>query len=115
VTTADDTRAKLISRSDVVPVEALPGIKRRTLCWGAHTLVAEFEIAAGAVIPEHSHPHEQSGYVVKGRLIFSSGGVSKELRAGDGYSFPGGVAHSVTALEDSIAVDVFSPVREEYK
>jgi len=111
----DDAQVKLVHRADITPVDALPGIRRRTLCYGARTLVAEFEIAKGAVIPEHSHPHEQCGYVVRGRLVFASGGTSKELRAGDGYCFPGGVAHSVTALEDSVAVDVFSPVREEYK
>jgi quercetin dioxygenase-like cupin family protein len=115
VSAAEKAQAKLIRRADISPVDTLPGIRRRTLCWGAEMLVAEFEIAAGAVIPEHSHPHEQAGYVVKGKLVFTSGGTSQELRAGDGYCFPGGMAHSVAALEDSVAVDVFSPVREEYK
>ena len=103
-------------RSDTRPqVEALPGIKRRTICWGERTLVAEFVITAGAVIPDHSHPHEQAGYIAKGRLLFRSGEQSAELSAGDGYCVPGGLVHSVVALEDSVAVDIFSPVREEYK
>ncbi len=112
---AEEPQVKLVHSADVTPVDQLPGIKRRTLCFGAKMLVAEFEIAKGAVIPDHSHPHEQCGYVAKGRLVFASGEMSKELRAGDGYCFPGGVVHSVIALEDSVAVDIFSPVREEYK
>ncbi len=112
---AERSQAKLVYNGEVTPVNQMPGIKRRTLCSGDKTLIAEFELAAGSVIPEHSHPHEQCGYVAKGRLIFASGETSKELRPGDGYCFPGGVPHSVTAIEDSIAVDIFSPVREEYK
>jgi quercetin dioxygenase-like cupin family protein len=41
-------------------------------------------------------------------------GETRELRAGDSYLVPGGASHAVTALEDSVCVDCFSPVREEY-
>jgi len=65
-------------------------------------------------VPAHSHPHEQIGYVASGRVRFDIDGDVRELSAGDGYLIPGGRTHAVTALEASVCVDVFSPVREEY-
>ena len=37
-----------------------------------------------------------------------------EVEPGDSWCLPGGVEHSVVALEDSVVVEVFSPVREDY-
>lgn len=92
------------------------GVVRRTLGWGERMLLAEVSLAKGCVIPPHSHPHEQVGYVARGRLQLVVGASAPVvLEPGDGYTIPGGVSHSVTALEDAVAVDVFSPVREEYK
>ena len=109
------TEPMLTRSADVTPVPALPGISRRTLSWGERTLLAEFTMAKGSAIPPHSHPHEQTGYVARGRLDFTVGSARAVLEAGDAYSIPGGTVHAVIALEDSVAVDVFSPVREEYK
>ncbi|MBI2942284.1 MAG: cupin domain-containing protein [Chloroflexi bacterium] len=78
-------------------------------------LAAEITMAKGSTVPDHSHPHEQVGYVARGRLEFTLAGQRIVLSAGDGYAIPGDAPHSVLALEDSIALDVFSPVREEYK
>lgn len=100
--------------SEATPVEMLPGVVRRTLSCGDHMLLCEITLAKGAVVPEHDHPHEQTGYVVRGRLIFRIADEEREVVAGDGYVIPGNVSHAVTALEESIAIDIFSPVREEY-
>ena len=91
------------------------GISRRTLACGDRMLLAEITLQRGSVVPDHLHPHEQIGYVSRGRLEFNIGEISAILEAGDGYTIPADVRHSVVALEDSIAVDVFSPVREEYR
>ena len=80
-------------------VPALAGIVRKTMGVGAHTLLAEFKLAKGAVIPAHSHPQEQTGYLVSGHLRFTIARVE----------------HGVTVLEDSVAVEVFSPVRDDYR
>jgi len=96
-------------------VEMAPGIVRRTLGWGDRMLVAEVSLAKGSIVQPHAHPHEQVGYVAQGRLQFTIGEATAVLERGDGYAIPGGVSHSVVALADSIAVDVFSPVRQEYK
>jgi quercetin dioxygenase-like cupin family protein len=96
-------------------VPALAGIARKTMGVGAHTLLAEFKLAKSAVIPAHSHPQEQTGYLVSGHLRFMIAGVEHVVHAGDSWTIPGGVEHGVTVLEDSVAVEVFSPVRDDYR
>jgi quercetin dioxygenase-like cupin family protein len=100
--------------SDAVPVEMLPGVVRRTLCSADRMTLAEFTLDKDAVVPLHTHEHEQAGYVVRGRVLFEIGGETRELRAGDGYLAGSNVPHAVTALEPSVAIDIFSPPRTEY-
>jgi len=96
------------------PIEMLPGVVRRTLVSGdGHTLV-RFELEAGGEVPEHTHPHEQAGTVIEGRVRFRIGDREAEVTVGDSYMIPGGVPHSAVALERSVLVEVFAPVREEY-
>ncbi|HWQ29020.1 MAG TPA: cupin domain-containing protein [Dehalococcoidia bacterium] len=102
------------ARDDARAVEMFPGVTRRTLNSGERTTLAEIVLAAGAVVPEHSHPHEQVGYVVRGRVRVRIGDQTRDLGAGDSYLAPGGVPHVVEALEDAVCVDIFSPVREEF-
>jgi quercetin dioxygenase-like cupin family protein len=66
------------------------------------------------VIPEHRHPQEQTGYLVSGRLEFSIDGAKLVAEPGSSWSLPADLPHSASALEDSIVVEVFSPVREDY-
>ena len=102
------------ANADASVVVPTPGVERRTLVWGERMLFAEFRIARGAGVPPHSHPHEQVGYVASGRMEFTIGEQVRVLGPGDAYLMPGGVVHSTRALEDSVVIDVFSPVREEY-
>lgn len=92
----------------------LEGIQIKTLCYGESTLMTEFLLQKDAVLPEHSHPYEQTGYLVKGRLRLYIGGDSKELVPGDSWSIAKNVLHKAEVLEDSVAIEVFSPVREDY-
>lgn len=93
---------------------ALPGIERKTLVHGHKTLMTEFRMAQGSVLPLHAHPHEQTGYLIKGRIVLSIGNETREAQAGDSWCVPGGVEHGAEILEDSIAIEVFSPLREDY-
>jgi quercetin dioxygenase-like cupin family protein len=91
-----------------------PGVELRTLCFGKATMLTEFRLAAGHELPTHSHPHEQTGYLVSGRIRLRIGPESHEVAPGDGWCIPGGIEHGATILEDSVAVEVFSPLREEF-
>jgi len=105
----------LTHRSDAVPVEMLPGVIRRTLSTSEGLMLIEVALEKGAVVPSHSHPHEQVGYLISGRVLFELGDERRELAAGDSWLVPPNVPHQVTALERSLAIDVFSPPREEYR
>jgi len=108
------TSRTFVSSGEVEPVIQMSSVERRTLVWGDDMLLAEMTIPKGTRAPRHSHVHEQVGYLVKGRLEFIVGDERAVLEAGAGYRVPSNVPHEVHALEDSVALDIFSPVREEY-
>ena len=105
----------LVHRSSAAPVEMLPGVVRRTLTEGERMMLIEVTLEQGAVVPLHTHPHEQIGYLASGRLLWELGDERRELAAGDSWLVPSNVPHQVTALEPSVAIDVFSPPRGEYR
>jgi quercetin dioxygenase-like cupin family protein len=94
--------------------EVLPGIRLKTRVFGRNSLLAEFRLEAGSVLPRHAHPHEQTGYLARGRIRLTIGGESRDVRAGGAWSIPGDTEHGAVAIEDSVAVEIFSPVREDY-
>jgi quercetin dioxygenase-like cupin family protein len=103
------------SFKDRQPVEMLPGITRQMLSVGEQAMTVYINVEKGREVPMHTHPHEQIGYLQSGRCRFRIGDEERVLEALDGYSIPGNVPHGVTALEDCVFVDVFSPPREEYR
>lgn len=98
--------------TDYLP--ALPGITRKTLVHGEKTLMTEFRLERGSTLPRHAHPHEQTGYLVSGRMRLTIGAEERELLPGDSWCIPGGVEHGAEVLADSVAIEVFAPVREDY-
>ena len=101
-------------RSNTGYLPALDGIERKTLACGALTLMTEFRLRKGSRLPRHAHPHEQTGYLISGSLRVRIGAEEFEARPGDSWSIPGGVEHSADILADSVAIEVFSPVRDDY-
>jgi quercetin dioxygenase-like cupin family protein len=101
-------------RAEASTVEPISGLLRRTLVWGERMLFVEFTVPKGAGVPRHDHPHEQVGYIVSGRMELTIGDDVRELGPGDAYLMPSNVPHHTRALEDTVVVDVFSPVREDY-
>lgn len=91
------------------------GVHRRTMASGERVMVVEFFLERGAVIPEHSHMHEQAGYVMRGSITFIINGQTHKLYEGDSYAIPGDIPHGAQVEEDCILVEVFSPPREEYR
>ena len=105
----------LIDHDSVTPVEMFPGVVRRTITDGERLMLIEGTMDEGAVVPLHTHPHEQTGYLVSGRFLFELGDEKRELGPGDCWLVPSNVPHNVTALEDSVFNDIISPPREEYR
>jgi len=100
--------------SDEGYAAAAPGIAMKTLCHGDRTLLTEFRLAAGATLPRHAHEHEQTGYLVAGRLLLAIGDERRDVGPGDAWCIPGGVEHGAEVVDDALAVEVFSPVRRDY-
>ena len=95
-------------------VHASAGVERKTLVYGTRTLMTEFRMQGPRILSAHAHPHEQIGYLVTGRLYMSIGGEVYDVQPGDSWCIPGDVEHQVEVVEDSVVIEVFSPVREEY-
>jgi quercetin dioxygenase-like cupin family protein len=97
-----------------IPAEVLnEGLTRQAVHTDMMT-VARLALRKGAVVPRHSHPNEQISTIESGRLrfIFDDGVI--EASTGESVEIPGNVAHAVHALEDSVALDLFAPRREDW-
>ncbi len=92
-----------------------PGVCIQT-CATERMMLSVVDLEPGAVVAEHSHPHEQVGMLLAGRAIFYIGDEQKTLQAGDLYRIPGHTKHRVVALDQPVrALDIFHPVREDYR
>ena len=94
--------------------EPVEGIEMKTLVYGDKTLLVRFKMTKGALLPSHTHPHEQIGYLVSGRINLYIGSECHNAVPGDSWCIESGAEHRAEVLEDSVAIEVFSPVREEY-
>ncbi len=101
-------------QSDAGYRELVDGVEMKTLAYGEKTLLAKFHLRKGAVIPVHQHIYEQTGFMVSGQMRFTIDGETLECGPGDTWCIHGDVPHGVDVLADSVVVEVFSPVREDY-
>jgi quercetin dioxygenase-like cupin family protein len=92
----------------------LPGVKIKTLVYGDKTLFSEFRMEKGSQLPAHLHPSEQTGYLIAGRIRLTIGDEKFEVEPGDSWCVLSNVEHRAEILADSVAIEVFSPVREDY-
>ena len=90
-----------------------PLLGRKTI-HGQNLTIARIRLRKGAVVPVHSHPNEQISMLESGAVRFRIAGEGRVLRAGDVLLIPPDAPHMVEALEDSVAVDLFSPRREDW-
>jgi len=104
-----------VSLADRDPTEAVDGVDLAVLAGGDEMNVQHFEIEPGATVPAHSHPHEQTGFLVEGTLTFVlEDGEEVVVEPDDSYAIPGGETHAAENRGDETVrgVDVFSPPRE---
>jgi quercetin dioxygenase-like cupin family protein len=104
-----------ITPRDQGQVEMLAGVHRRTMGTTDEVMLCEFFLERDSMVPEHSHMNDQVGYVIYGKLEMTIGGVVQVCNPGDSYAIPGGVLHSARALVDTVAIDAFSPPRNDYR
>ena len=107
-------RSMFTKHSDDGFSSPVKGIKLKTLVYGDKTLLTRFNLTAGNDLPIHTHPHEQTGFLVSGKIVLFIGDEEFMVEPGDAWTIPGNVEHGAKVLEDAVAVEVFSPVREDY-
>jgi quercetin dioxygenase-like cupin family protein len=93
---------------------AFENLQRKVHAFNDKLMLTEHHMAKGSVFPRHSHPHEQLAYLISGHIRVVCGDYTFEGRAGDSFVVRGGIEHQVWALEESVALDIFTPVREDY-
>ena len=103
----------LVNLNDLKELDLAEGIAARVVNTDTVS-VAHVNLAAGALLPEHSHHHEQVVNVVDGELELTVDGDTTILSRGRAMVLPSNVTHSGKALTDCYVVDVFHPVREDF-
>ena len=92
-----------------------PGVDIATMA-GKQIMLSLVTFEPRSVVNAHSHPHEQIGMLLEGELTFTIGDETRTLRAGEMWRIPGGVTHSAVAGDLPVkALDVFCPVRDDYR
>ena len=103
-----------IDIQSVPAIEPVPGCRMRTP-YGEHLMLSYLEMDADAEVPLHSHPHEQGGMLLSGRLQLTIGEETRTVEAGSMFLIPPNVPHRAVAVGiPCVVLDVFSPVREDY-
>ena len=77
--------------------------------------VAYYSAPAGAQFPEHSHPHEQISNIVEGEFVLTIDGETKTMTPGVVAVIPSNAVHSGHAVTECKIIDIFQPVREDYR
>jgi len=105
----------MIARKQDAKQREFKGVRFDLLAVGARSMVTKMRYVAGAVVPVHTHPNEQAGYVVSGRYTLRVGGREETLAAGDSYAIPADEPHGIEVIQGGEVVDVFTPPREDYR
>ena len=98
---------------DVAPEQITSHISRRYIT-GDDMTVARFALTKGGVVPRHSHDNEQISCVISGRLEFRFDDRTVVVGPNEVMQIPGGAPHEVAVLEDTLVIDVFHPVRQDW-
>lgn len=104
-----------VENKDVALTDLGGGVVRKVLAYSENLMSVELHFDKGAVGAKHSHPHEQIGYLISGSLLFQEAGKEdKVLVTGDTYYVEPDVEHGVVALEETMLLDIFTPMRKDF-
>ncbi len=99
--------------SDVPEENLVQGIRRRVVT-GEKLMIGHLYFPVGAVVPTHSHESEQMTHVLSGCLRFILDGEEILVRQGEVLHIPSWVPHRAEALEETVEIDAFSPIRTDW-
>ena len=99
---------------DGVPTEVMSEVISRKVISGEKAMVAQVFLKKDAVVPEHQHESEQLTYILEGALKFELEGKEVIVAKGEVLHIPSNVPHRAVALEDTLDLDIFSPIRKDW-
>ncbi|MGE0443932.1 MAG: cupin domain-containing protein [Vicinamibacterales bacterium] len=103
-----------LHRWDEIALEKVTEMVSRKIVAGSREMLAQIYLKRGALVPVHAHDSEQMTYVLQGALRFHIGGEEIIVREGEVLHIPSGVQHQYEALDDTLELDIFSPIRAEW-
>jgi quercetin dioxygenase-like cupin family protein len=107
--------ARILRLDAIAPFAMGDGIRARAL-FGESAMLNLVELAPGAIVAEHSHPHEQLGIGLRGLITMVIDGEEHPLGPMDAMYIPSGVVHTgIAGPEGALVLDVFTPIREDFR
>lgn len=103
-----------IFRQKLEKIDMGGGVIRQYLGAGVNMNAQHWDMADGSVVRLHTHPQEQFGYVIKGGFKMIIGDEVKDLKDGDAYIIAPNIPHEFTAIGQTEAIDIFSPVKTDF-
>jgi quercetin dioxygenase-like cupin family protein len=103
-----------LHRWDEIALEKVTEMVSRKIVTGEREMLAQVYLKRGCLVPMHSHESEQMTYILQGALRFHIGGEEIIVREGEVLHIPSRVPHQAEALEDTLELDIFSPLRAEW-
>lgn len=104
----------MVTKKEEAKKKIIKGIAVDSLAAGEKSMVYKSKYEDGRFYAEHTHPQEQSGYVISGRYLMTIGREEYELNPGDSYVVTCNVPHSFKVIEAGEVIDVFTPLRGSY-
>lgn len=104
----------MIVKSEDAKNRQFKGVSFDVLAVGQKSMVTRMNYKAGDNVPLHSHPNEQSGYVVSGKYRIRYQTINEIINPGDSYSVPENIEHALEVIEGGVVIDVFTPPRQDY-
>jgi quercetin dioxygenase-like cupin family protein len=99
---------------DAMEKEVMNDKLARRFVTGEKAMLAQIFLKKGALVPTHQHESEQITYILEGALLFRVEGKEVTVGKGQVLLIPSNVPHSAEALEDTLDLDVFSPIRQDW-
>ena len=103
-----------LHRWDEIALEKITEMISQKIVAGEREMLAQIYLKRGALVPMHAHESEQMTYILQGALRFLVGGEEVVVREGEVLLIPSQVPHQAEALEDTLELDVFSPIRRDW-
>ena len=99
---------------DAIPLETMSNLISRKIFAGEKAMIAQVFLKKDAVVPLHQHDSEQITYILEGALKFELEGREVVVHKGEVLHIPSNVPHRAIALEDTLDLDIFSPIRQDW-